>query len=323
MSKSVVLTFLTDLCKTIHSIVYARTSNKWWLRLACILAIVLFLVIIQNKQNLYEKEGFSQNTGFISKEGNAIYDEFYCEKYDLLMKPRERALFETNSVIEMTKPSNNSIFLDVGSGTGHLVNNLQKKGYLVYGIEKSPHMAKTAEKTFPESNITVNDVLDPMAFEHNTFSHILCMGGTIYELENKAAFFKNCYHWLVPNGYVILHLIDRNKFDPIIPISKHTMIINPQKNRKNRITNTDIDFKEFSYNADYVFPENNSTIIVKERFSDNMGKIRRNENVLYVDPIEQILQMAMTRGFIVHSKVTMSKYNDDENQYIYVLERAM
>jgi len=320
----VVLSFLHEFFKTLNSIIYAKTQNKIWLRLLIVIAIVLILVILYNKNHPPAKqEGFEQNDAFISKEGSDIYDKFYTEKYDLLMKPQERALFELNSVIQMTEPTYNSVFLDVGSGTGHLVNNLQHKGYLVYGIDKSAYMVEKSEKTFPDSEIVVGDVLNPMAFEHNTFSHILCMGNTIYELDDKEAFFKNCYYWLVPNGYLVLHLADREKFDPIIPIAKNTMINNPQMYMKNRITNSDIDFAHFSYSADYVFPRDNTKVIFKEKFTDNMGQIRQNEHVLYMNPIEQILQMAIRRGFIVHAKMNMSKYNDDENQYIYVLERAM
>jgi SAM-dependent methyltransferase len=324
MSKSEVLSFFNNFFKTINSIIYAKTPNKMWLRLLLGLAIVLILVILYNKNNLpATQEGFEQNDRFVLKTGADIYDDFYAEKYDILMKPQERALFEINSVIQMTQPTYNSVFLDVGSGTGHLVNHLQHKGYRVYGIDKSADMVAKSEKTFPNNETTVGDILNPMAFEHNTFSHILCMGNTIYELPDKEAFFKNCYYWLVPNGYLILHLVDKDKFDPIIPVAKNTMINNPQKYMKNRITNSDIDFSNFSYSADYVFPKDDSKVLIKEKFTDNMGQIRQNENILYMNPIEQILQIAIRRGFIVHAKMNMSKYNDDENQFIYVLERAM
>lgn len=324
MSKSAVLSFFNEFFKTINSIIYAKTSNKIWLRLLIILAIVFTLVILYNKNTLsVRQEGFEQNDTFVLKEGADIYDQFYTEKYDLIMKPQERALFELNSVIQMTQPTYTSVFLDVGSGTGHLVNNLQHKGYRVYGIDKSADMVAKSAKTFPDNEIAVGDVMNPMAFEHNTFSHILCMGNTIYELSDKETFFKNCYYWLVPNGYLVLHLADRDKFDPIIPVAKNTMLKNPQKYMKNRITNSDIDFTNFSYSADYIFPKDDTKVVVKEKFTDNMGQIRQNEHILYMNPIEQILQIAIRRGFIVHAKVNMSKYNDDENQYIYVLERAM
>jgi SAM-dependent methyltransferase len=323
MSKSVVLSFLNKLLSTLHSIIHAKTTNKIWLRLLIIIAILLAIVIVYNKNHPpTHQEGFEQNDLFVLKQNQDIYDDFYTEKYDLLMKPDKRALFETDTVIQMTTPTYNSVFLDVGSGTGHLVNVLQYKGYRVYGIDKSPNMVELCEKIFPNNEIVCNDVLDPMAFEHNTFSHILCTGFTIYELADKAAFFKNCYYWLVPNGYLILHLADRNKFDPIVPVAKDTMINNPQKYMKNRITKSDIDFPHFSYSADYVFPENNTKVVVNEKFYDKTGHVRQNEKTMYMESVDTILQIAIQRGFIVHAKMDMSKQNGDENQYLYILERA-
>lgn len=62
---------------------------------------------------------------------------------------------------------------------------------------------------------------------------------------------------------------------------------------------------------------------MKEHFEDKLGNIRENENTLYMDDIETILKIAIKTGFIVHSKIDMAKYNGDENQYLYLLERAM
>jgi SAM-dependent methyltransferase len=325
MSKSVVLSFFDSFFKTLNTIIYAKTPNKMWLRLLIILAVVLAIVILHNKTSPPAKqEGFEQNDAFVLKQNNDIYDKFYSEKYDLLMKPEKRALFETQTVIEMTKPTHNSVFLDIGSGTGHLVNLLLHKGYRAYGIDKSQDMASKSEELFPNNEIVVDDVLKPMAFEHNTFSHILCMGGTIYEIKEKETFFKNCYYWLVPNGYLILHLVDKDRFDPIIPATKALLTNNNmQKYMKNRNTNSNMNFDTFSYSADYIFPKNDSKVIVKEKFTDNIGHIRQNENTLHMNPVEQILQIAIRNGFIVHAKLNMSKYNGDENQYIYILERAM
>ena len=135
-------------------------------------------------------------------------------------------------------------------------------------------------------------------------------------------FFNNCYYWLVPNGYLILHLVDRNKYDPVVPIAKPPFVENPQKYSQTRITKSVVDFQEYQYKSDIVFPEN-ITVIVNETFADNSGHIRKNENTLYMESIETILKIAMRRGFIVHSKTNMVAQNGDENQFIYILERTM
>ena len=324
MSDSVILSAIHDFFKTLHSIIYAKTTDKMWLRLVFILAIALFFVISYNKKNtsLYQ-EGFDQSESFVLRENNNIYDNFYSDKYDVLMKPEERAIFEINAVIQMTNPSENSVFLDIGSGTGDLVNKLQSKGYSVYGIDKSPSMVEKCQQKYPESEVVCKDVSDPMTFEHNTFSHILCTGFTIYHMQDKEMFFKNSYYWLRQNGYLIIHLVDRDTYDPITPIAKPTFMDNLQKYTPIRITKSEVDFTDYSYKSDVLFPKDDIKVIVKETFTDNNGHVRQNENTLYMEPTDTILKIAIKHGFIVHSKIDMSKQNGDEHQYLYVLERTM
>jgi 2-polyprenyl-3-methyl-5-hydroxy-6-metoxy-1,4-benzoquinol methylase len=324
MSKSVVLSSIQHFLKSIGDIVSPKTTTMQWLRMLIIIAILLVITITYNKYTISKpQEGFQQNDSFVLKQNANIYDQFYTAKYDLLMQPKNRADFESEIIIKMTEPTSESVFLDVGCGTGHLVNNLQEKGYRVFGIDKSPEMVKQSGQNFPKGEIKCQNVEESMAFEHNTFTHILCNGMTVYHIQNKADFLRNCYHWLVPNGYLVIHLVDRNKFDTIIPVAKPTMIDNPQKYVKNRITKSAVDFPTFSYKAEYDFPEKDTKVVFKEYFTDKLGNIRQNENTLYMDSIDDILKMAVKIGFIVHAKVNMAKYNNDENQYLYVLERAM
>jgi SAM-dependent methyltransferase len=312
----------------IHSIIYAKTPNKMWLRLLFVLAILLFAVMWYKKNrpesgaSTIEKEGFEQAGQFVLKKNDDKYDDFYADVYDLLMKPDKRALYETTKVVEMTQPSKpHSVFLDVGSGTGHLVNLLQKRGYRVYGIDKSPAMVSKCEANFPKSEVKCGDVIDPMAFEHNTFTHILCCGFTVYHFENKVEFFRNCYHWLMSNGYLILHLVDRNKFDTIVPAAKPKMMVKPQTAVDKRITISGMNFDHFSYKLDYDIAS--SVVQMKETFTNNDGKIRQNEQTLYMDNIESILHNAQMSGFIVHSLTNMSAFEGDDHQYLYVLEKIM
>jgi hypothetical protein len=66
MSKSPILLFYNDFFKTLNSIIYAKTPNKMWLRLLFVLAIVLILVILYNKNNPpARQEGFEQNDRFV------------------------------------------------------------------------------------------------------------------------------------------------------------------------------------------------------------------------------------------------------------------
>jgi hypothetical protein len=96
MSKSVFLS-------SIKSILYPKTTINQWLRLLIIIGILLFIVILYNKRNQNKsQEGFQQNDNFLLKQNANIYDQFYSEKYDLLMKPDKSAVYEGELIIKMS-----------------------------------------------------------------------------------------------------------------------------------------------------------------------------------------------------------------------------
>ena len=104
--------------------------------------------------------------------------------------------------------------LDVGCGTGHHVNLLNKYGYKVYGIDKSDDMISIAKKNYPKCNFSSGDFLTSNFFDINTFTHILCLNRTFYEIDDLNNFFKECSSLLNINGYLIINIIDINNFNP-------------------------------------------------------------------------------------------------------------
>lgn len=294
------------------------------------LSSLLFLVLIYQEFFYKPYEAFTQNGRFVLQQNSAIYDEFYVEIYDQLMLTKDRAKTEIEQVIEMTKPSKDkSVFLDIGCGTGDFVAQFSNKGYQIYGCDNSPIMIEKAREKYPSQKMELGDVTTTMLYDRNMFSHILCTYYTIYEIEDKLQFFKNCYYWMMPGGYLILHLVDRDKFNPIIPAGRPYSVDNIthlQKFADNRLKNTQIDFGDFVYESVYVFDyiEKESIIVHKEEFRDKQnGNIRQNEQTLYMEKTEDILRMAIRGGFLIVGKAITKSCGGDENQYLYVLERTL
>lgn len=302
------------------SFLFSKNPKKYWLNLLTILGIILILFYFYKKQNLAPfYEGFSQDTRFVSKFQDDKYDDFYAKIYDSLMVPKKRADYDVLKIIEMTEPDKKSVFLDIGSGTGDLVYSLHSRGFKVFGIDKSKHMVDQALQKYSDVQVKCGNANEPMLYESNTFSHILCTGMTFYEFDNKRDFFSNCYFWLKSGGYLVLHLVDRNKFDTIIPGGKPALLSNPQSYSEKRIKDTIIDFIDFEYKAKYDI--NDSKITLNETFTDGLTKnIRQNEFTLYVEDTKQILSIAANTGFLVKGYVTYNELGDD-NQFIYILER--
>ena len=79
--------------------------------------------------------------------------------------------------------------------------------------------------------------------------------------------------WLLPGGYLILHLVDRDNFDPILPPGNPLLYVSPQKYAKKRITTTKVKFDDFSYSADFSLNEKTNIATFNEKFkNDSDGK---------------------------------------------------
>jgi SAM-dependent methyltransferase len=283
---------------------------------------VLFLIIVVFFKSVKSRsfiEGFEQDDKFIFKTGDDVYDGFYSDIYDYLVYNNVKDSYEVGEIINKTAPTEESTILDVGSGTGHHVAELASKNYNVVGMDSSPDMIKKAKEVYPDYNFMQGDVLKSENFYPNSFTHILCLYFTIYYIKDKMQFFKNCMNWLKPGGYLVLHLVDRDLFDPILPPGNPLIMVSPQKYADKRITNTSITFTDFKYDANFELNEDNDIATFNEKFKFNdTGKVRKNEHTMYMPSQDAILQMAQEVGFILHGKVDLVKVAY-EYQYLYLL----
>jgi len=156
-----------------------------------ILGIILAVVLINKFTTppTQRAEGFTQSEPFVLKRGQDVFDEFYADIYDELYDVPMRSKNELVQVLINTEPSTrDSVFLDIGSGTGYIVNQLTEAGYETYGIDKSQAMVNYSEAKYPEAEYKCGDVVDSMTFERSTFTHVLCTNFTYYLLDNKQKF---------------------------------------------------------------------------------------------------------------------------------------
>lgn len=277
------------------------------------LAIFLSLVIMF--KNKISKEGMIDNTKILIKSGDAIYDDFYASIYDYLVFSSAKNDYEVGTIINSTNPTETSIIADIGCGTGHHVDAL--KNFKVIGIDKSVSMIEAAKQKYPDSNFIVGDALDNGLFKMNSLTHILCFYFTIYYMKDKRHFFDNAMYWLMPGGYLILHLVERETFDPILPPGNPLYIVSPQKYAKNRITDTKVTFEDFIYTSKFNLDKEKGVATFDEKFKYNDGKVRKQQQVLYMDDTSTIVNMAQDVGFILQSKVDLVKCGY-ESQYLYI-----
>jgi len=300
--------------------------SKTWKKIGMIelsfyIGIIIIFVYILSTIGIKIIEPFENNPRFIVKKGNDIYDTFYVNIYDDLLFSDYKNMYEIGLIMSKTNPTKHSFILDIGSGTGHHVGALNSKGFQCEGVDISKSMINKSKINYPKCKFRQGDAIKSILYQPQTFTHIMCLYFTIYMIKNKRQFFQNCMSWLKPGGYLVLHLVNRNTFDPILPIGDVLYQVDPQKYASKRITSTKAAFQNHLYKANFTM--NNSTDIASldETFTHRRDhSVRKQQHELYMPTQKKILSLAADAGFKLISKSEMSsiQYN---NQFIYFLQK--
>ena len=292
-------------------------------RICLVLALITIILVLC--KSLPTIEGFEDSKETMQSEkykivkNNDIYDDFYVDVYDQLVYSDNKNQFEITEVKARTNLDENSVVLDVGSGTGRHCKLLKDIGCKCVGIDKSGSMIKKARANNPGIKFVKDNVLKTMTFQGNSFTHITVFYFTLYYIKEKLQFFKNAYHWLKPGGFLVIHLVNKHKFDPIIPAGDPLIFLSAQKYSKKRITDTVVEFEKFKYKANFNLLNDNKAKF-NEKFVFPNGNVRHNEHVLFMDDQSKILGLAKDIGFILQAKIDLTKCQY-ERQYLYILQK--
>ena len=308
--------------KAFNNTIKSLKKMDMCMRLCLILAILALIIILYNKIPIIEnfETSLQPQEKYEMKENNDIYDDFYVSIYDQLVYSDTKNNYEISALQDKAFLSEKSILLDVGSGTGRHCSSIEKNiGCSCTGIDNSEAMVTKAKENSPNSKFVKGNVLNTMSFQGNTFTHITVFYFTIYYIKDKLQFFKNAYHWLKPGGYLIIHLVNKYKFDPIIPAGDPLILVSAQKYAKKRITNTSVKFDQFNYKANFDLVDKNKAYF-DEKFIFSNNNVRHNKHVLWMDDQNKILGLAKDIGFILNAKIDLTNCQY-ERQFLYILQK--
>ena len=285
--------------------------------LILILAYLAFYMFRIAKEKKYI-EGLDQKKKFELRTNKDIYDGFYCDIYDKLMYDKNKIDYEIEELVRVTKIDKKSAIIDVGSGNGHHVGALYNAGLNAVGIDLSKSMVEISKKKYPNCYFKTGDIMKSFDGHKKLYSHILCMYFTIYYIEDKTAFFKKCYKLLKSGGYLVLHLVNRDTFDPMISLSNPLLIVSPQSVAKKRITTSAVKFEGFQYKSEFKLDNKKNLGFFEEKMIDGKKKVRKNIHTFFMEKQKDIIQKALKQGFLLDGKIDMTPVQY-ENQYLYIL----
>jgi len=303
----------------------------------CWAALVLFLaivIIIMWGASFFYKmntiEGFEQESRFILKQNDEVFDDpFYVGIYDELFYKQLYNNYEVGIILNEIHPTSKDIVIEIGSKTGSYTSALQKSsGCNVIGLDKSQTMVDYASEKYPNCKFMQGDPLNFMIFASEYATAILLLDFAIYYIKDRRTLFYNCYHWLKPGGFLVIHLVNRHMFDPIVPAAKPFTLVSPQSVAKTRITTSDVVFHNFDYKSKFEFDDftgnnnntnnNNDGVKIIETMKDRRGKMRKNIRSLKMTGQKIIIGDAKDAGFSMLGQYDLVK-SQREYQYIYIL----
>jgi SAM-dependent methyltransferase len=326
--------FIDDLAGKINSM-------PCWATLIVFLAVAIIVIWVVDFFNTMYKstsEGFEQESRFILKQNDEVFDDpFYVGIYDELFYKKLYNSYEVGIILNEIHPTSKDVVIEIGSKTGSYTSALQQScGCNVIGLDTSKAMVEYASKRHPNCKFVQGDPLDFMSFSSEYATAILLLDFAIYYIKDRRTLFYNCYHWLKPGGYLVLHLVNRHMFDPIVPAAKPFTLVSPQSVAKKRITSSDVVFKDFDYKSKFEFHQEkeegqegqggqddnhvkaSDSVTIIETMKDRRGKVRKNVRSLRMSGQKIIIGEAKDSGFTMLGQYDLVK-SQREYQYIYIL----
>ena len=214
------------------------------------LAVLIFLMyairIWGSSVEGFDNEGESAVYEDVSK----IYDAEYAKIYNLLWHPNEKLKYEQVSIQDISladKPVSAVRVADLACGTGPNACWFKDLGVDYVGIDISESMVSQARSDCPKASFQVGDITNIHLFPQKSKSHCLMLGFGIYEFQNPKIISDNAYQWLEPDGFFVVHMVDPDKFDPLLDLASPFAAFSLQKYSIDRQVDSNIYFDQFKF----------------------------------------------------------------------------
>ena len=295
-----------------------------------ILAIITGLIILHIfdstfydnliEKYLVRKEGFEdmeeipgivdESSGIVRwMDSVELYDTFYAGIYDKLTQGAVRTQAEVGLIMnEWTKSGDDPKtfeILDAGCGTGIAVAAFSKMGVKrVTGMDNSAAMLKQAEKTISVTTLDEeqkkaiswrnDDIMNASAYKGGEFTHATMLYFTIYYFPDKETVFRNLFFCIRPGGKLVVQVVNKNKFDPMLESSTPWIGFSLQKYSDTRVKKSEVVFNKFKYTGEFDLQDPEAEFRETFRFKD---KVRRQRHTFRMEDMNYIVSLATKVGW--------------------------
>jgi ubiquinone/menaquinone biosynthesis C-methylase UbiE len=197
--------------------------------------------------------------------------------------------------------------LDAGCGTGIASVSLAKMNVKrVVGLDLSKEMLVQAKtKTVPQTTLTEEqiekiswregDLMNPSACAGGEFTHGIMLYFTLYYVPDKETVFRNLYFWIKPGGKLVVHVVNKHKFDPMLESSAPWLGFSLQKYSDERVVRSEVVFEKFKYSAEFDLQDPAAEF--RETFRFHNETVRRQRHTFQMENIDAIVGIAKVAGW--------------------------
>jgi SAM-dependent methyltransferase len=245
------------------------------------------------------------------------FDEVYVKLYSKVFNNTKLIKYnidqiDTKTIINANTKKIN--ILDAGCGAG-LTYKLINDDYKKVGVDSSGYFIRLANVRNPLGDFITGNLKNEKLFEPKTFTHVLSFFDSLYHnnINDMKIILGNYNKWLKRNGYLCIHIFDKNKLDPTP--RDFSQFITDKDNIKHSITY----FNTFTHDAWWGHDTNDKNVVkYNEKFVLTNGHNKIHSTTLYIPPIKETIKLIMDSGFRLVSIIDMSNFNiDDIELYIF------
>jgi ubiquinone/menaquinone biosynthesis C-methylase UbiE len=291
--------------------------------------VLVGLVFVMYSVSLWtsSREGFEDGTSVMLEEPEKYNDALYASIYKSLWHSQDKLQYEEVSmqdIIFAEWPVATVKVLDLACGVAPHACWFKNLGVEYTGVDTSADMLEQARKDCPASKFQKGDITSASLFAPKTYSHTCLFGFAIYCFPNSKAVFDNAYLWTQPGGFMVVHMVEPDKYDPILDLSTPFAAFSLQKYSFERQTKSEIFFDQFKYTGTFHKKKNEDDATFDEvlTFYDaasSPGKVKYREQKQHwtMPSIERLTEIAKTSGWRFKEKVHLVSCSKEYQYLVY------
>lgn len=272
------------------------------------------------------QEGFENEGSQTFEDAEQMYDDTYAGIYDLLWHSQDKLNYEQVSMQDISLadwPIAAVRILDMACGTGPHACWFKNLGVDYIGVDVSEAMLKKARENCASAKFQKGDITQVHLFPPKSVTHAILTNFSIYMFENPKILSDNAYQWLQPGGYFIVHMVDPDKFDPILNLASPFAAFSLQKYSYDRQTDSNVFFDKFKYLGRFDKKKGednaifNETLTYYDKSNNNGIKYRENKHHMTMPSKERMIDIVKTSGFRHVENVDLVRCGKEYQYLVY------